>query len=233
MHKNGSPRPAIIRDRGLFLRALQNCAPEFWRSFRQSCLEGDRLSPKEWAICARVEDDWLIQVLRDTLARWIEQPDHGGSQLQPGYEWFVYAESIPIAPFAPTFDNPYLLFNGRTPRPELTTNIEGPERKAIARSQRIETADEFGRRMTEQFKKQLAEHKACLRHVSPAGDNRSQRSDHAEWTALVFSRRATVAEIAEKWLSLVRNEDAYATVHKGVERFSADIGLSIGKWTKT
>jgi len=56
---------------------------------------------------------------------------------------------------------------------------------------------------------------------------RGQRSDHAEWTALVFSRRATVKEIAEKWPALRGNDDPYATVHKAVTRFAQDIDLSL------
>jgi len=47
-----------------------------------------------------------------------------------------------------------------------------------------------------------------------------QRSDHTEWTALVFSRRAIVKEIAEKWPALRGNDDPYATVHKAVTRFA-------------
>jgi hypothetical protein len=235
MQNSGASRPdlGIIRDRGLFLRALQNCAPEFWQSFQKSALQGDCLSAEEWATCVHVVDDWFIQVLRDTLARWKAHPEHGGSQLHEGYDWFVYGESIPIEPFAPTFDRPFLLFNGPTPRPESSTDIGRQDRDEIARLQRAETPDEFGVRMSQQFTKQLTEYKKYIRHVSPAADNRTQRPDHAEWTALVFSSRATVAEIAENWPGLGRNKDAYATVSKAVKRFAADIDLTIEDWTRT
>src|SRR5690349_4191651 len=105
MHETDSPAPAIIRDRHLFLRALQHWVPEFWRGFHHGAVdspEGGRLSAEdcgayaeEWASHVGIRDRWLVQVLKDTLARWIEQPDDGGAQLQPSYEWFVYSEAIP------------------------------------------------------------------------------------------------------------------------------------------
>jgi hypothetical protein len=231
-NSHSSPPPSIVLDRNLFLRALQNCNPGFWNGFRRSALEGvdgDRLSPEEWATCAGVVDGWFIQVLRDTLARWIAQPDHAGSSLQPGYEWFVYVEYVAMQPFAPTFDDPYLLVNGRTPKPDLSTNIRQMDRAEITQSLRIETVREFADRMTKQFGKQLAAHKKYLSHLAQA-DLCGERTKHAEWVALVFSGK-TVAEIAEKWEGLQNNRDPYSAVHKAIARFAVDIGLT-RTWTE-
>ena len=241
-------KPEIIRDRYSFLHALQQAeesllnefeerpgdpVPGFWNGLHRSCVEGD-CPVEKWAALAGVVDDWFIQVLRDTLKRWLEQPAHGGCRLQPGYQWFMYGEQIPVSPFAPTFDQPYPLSNGYFVPESIITDLDRQKRVEITQSQRIETADEFGARMRRQFEEQLAAHKKYIRHFSRQGDNRDQRRDHARWTALLFSRRATIARIAEG-PTLGKNKDAYSTVHKAVQRFARDIGLSLPKqsWAKS
>ena len=75
-------------------------------------------------------------VMLRTGWRWIEQPDDGGAQLQPSYEWFVYSEAIPVLPFSPTFENPYPLFSGRTLRNGAETAADKQNRLEVERSQR-------------------------------------------------------------------------------------------------
>jgi hypothetical protein len=216
--------PAVVRDRYRFLQCLQNVRPDFWRSLRGSCLFGDRLTADEWAVCAEIKDEWLIQVARDTIARWQERPDDGGSKLEEGYEWFDYTERAPIPPFSPIFANAWPLFNGLAA--PVMTDKSGKERRAIAKSQRIETPNEFATRMTKQFRRQLTEYKRKIRHVSPQGDNRAERGTHAIWTALVYSGRNTFEEITSA-PSLQNNQDSYATVQKAVKRFAKHIKLTL------
>ena len=66
-----------------------------------------------------------------------------------------------------------------------------------------------------------------LRQLAAQNDLRGQRKEHAQWTALVEFGHRTVAEIAERWPTLLRNKDAYSTVHKAVGRFASDIRLTI------
>jgi hypothetical protein len=234
--------PAVIRDRGLFLAALQHWAPNFWEGLRTCALrdlEAGLLSSddceayaKEWAMHVDIVDDWLIRVIRDTLRQWLDHPEHPGSQLRDGYRWFIYAEEIPLRPFSPTFDRPYPLFSGQTPRQESITEIDPQKHQEICASQQIEPPDKFARRMKKQFNAQLTEHKRYLRNISTQWGNRPERSAHAQWTALLFSESATVGQIAENWSDLGRNQDSYATVYKAIKRYATGIGLSLRKLDK-
>ena len=218
----------ITPDRYLFLCALQHCAPDFWQGLKRSTDYG---TPFEcWAERAGVVDDWLIEVLRMTVTRWREHPEHPGSQLREGYEWFAYPKDNPVVPFAPQFTDPYpKLFSGVFSDPDLNTAQSITQRAAIRKTRDIETPEAFARRMTVQFNKALTDHKKYLRQSIPDNDIRERRTAHAEWTALaIFGQKTdgspiTVAEIVERWPDV----GDYSTVHKAVSRFASDIRLTL------
>jgi hypothetical protein len=221
----------ITPDRYLFLFALQHCAPAFWLGLKKDTDCG--ASVEFWAKHAGVVDHWLIEVLRATVKRWQQHPEHPGCQLVEGYEWFSYRRENPVVPFAPQFTDPLPRFSGTPLDPDLNTAQPITERAAIRATQHVETPKEFARRMRKQFNTKSTEYKKYHRRLTP--DVRKQRREHAEWAALAaFGQKAdgspiTVVEIAEQWPSLKDAEDSYATVYRAVRRFSFDIGLTLPK----
>lgn len=221
----------ITADRYLFLCALQADVPAFWAGLKKSTQFGT--SVERWAEHAGVVDRWLIEVLRATVNRWQEHPEHPGCQLIEGYEWFAYPKENPVVPFAPQFTDPCPRFSGIPLDPDLNTALPIAERLAIRATQQTETPKEFDRRMTQQFNTELTEYKKYYRSLDLGV--RKQRREHAEWTALVAFRQKvdgsliTVVEIAERWPSLADAQDSYATVYRAVRRFSSDIGLTLRK----
>jgi hypothetical protein len=223
----------ITPDRYLFLCALQNAAPAFFAGLKGSIDSGT--SVEDWAEHVGVVDDWFMEVLRATVKRWREHPEHRGSQLAEGYEWFAYPGDDPVEPFAVTFTDPYPQFSGIAADPNTNTAQSIAERSSIRKTWCIETPYAFGRRMKEQFNTALAEYKQYLRRITPLNDIRGQRREHTQWTALLaFGKMAdgspiTIAEIAKRWPTLKRHKDRYATVHKAIHRFASDIGLTFPK----
>jgi hypothetical protein len=212
-------------DRYLFLFALQQCAPDFWQGLKASTDFGT--SVECWAEWAGVVDDWLIEVLKATIVRWRERPDDSGSQLVENYEWFAYPACNPVTPFAPQFADPYPGFSGILLDASLNTYQSIAERAKMRKTQDIETPKAFRKRMTEQYNAAMTAYNKYLRQLAAQNDLRGQRKEHAQWTALVAFGDRTVAEIAERWPTLLRNKDPYSTVHKAVGRFASDIRLTI------
>ena len=229
----GAPAAEVVRDRYLFLRALQSVSPQFWQDLQQSAMKGDHLSADKWAACIGIVDEWLIQVLRDTLAHWVESPQDGGSQLRPGFEWFSYRAEIPVRPFSPVFDNPYPRLIG-IPSEDPGPRIDPYQRGRLIKLQElsgIETPNDFDRRIRRQFQQQLAAYKEYLRHFSPRAETGAERTTRAKWTALVYTRRKTFREVAAEWPGLKRNADTEEVVRNAIARFAHDIRLTLTSTT--
>jgi hypothetical protein len=86
-----------------------------------------------------------------------------------------------------------------------------------------------------EFNRQLADYLARLRPVFSGGAvGMADLVRHAEWTVLVFTRRASYSEIAKRWPGLRhgRYEDPETAVFMAVKRFAARIGLTLPRRRK-
>jgi hypothetical protein len=225
------PSPGVVQGRYLFLRALQHSVPEFFRSLHHGCVRLKH-STSEWSCKAGVTDGWLLQVVEDTVDYWRTKPEHGGSQLLDGWNWFYYRENnAPIRPFVVTIDPPTPIYDG------LWTEDPGPsiEPARLARMAHanlkagVETPAEFKRRAERQFKRQLSEYLKYMKPLSVRGDTSSMRVTHAQWTALVFWGRATTADISKQWPSIHRYQEPEAAVRTAVSNFAKAISLTLPK----
>jgi hypothetical protein len=209
--KTGSARSplAVVLDRHLFLHALQSQRPEWWRGFytAMNLPEPDRLTVDQWAEVAEVVDPWFIDVLNDTEAGWKFHPDSPRAKLVDGYEWFTYqGRDQTVLPFAPEFHNPWPMLMGE--------------------SRALETPDEFEHRMVGQFKHAMKKYKTYIRATSTS---KSERRRDAHLTALRFLGMSP-QEIAQRFPGMMDSNqysDPEDVIRKAVERFSADIGLTL------
>lgn len=212
---------ALLRDRYLFLRALRNARPDFWRGFRSSIQYGTSL--EEWAESVGVVDPWFVEVLRDTRQFWVAHPDSDAAKLADGYEWFCWKSSPSVQAFSPTWKDPYLLRSG-APRIDQIPNFNGSAKKKAAQRFTVETLDAFCSRMRRQFDDQLKVYRGYLKKMVHEGQP-GQRVTHAEWTALVFSG-IKQSQIVRRWPNGHSGLDTF-TVSKAVNRFAKDIGLTL------
>jgi hypothetical protein len=127
------------------------------------------------------------------------------------------------------FDTPY--FISTTPD-DLRERLSGASASELSvllaenkREKWTETPDEFRKRMTDQFEAQLTKYIKSVR--SPYGYQGSASTlQAADWTALAFGR-VPYAEIARWDLSKTPHRAPGNAVRMAVNRFAAEIGLTL------
>ncbi len=215
--------PANRFARLLFLEALQDYWSELWHRLRDEvCLSADPPDLRLWAAKQGkgIVDQWLIGVLRDTVALWKQYPDSPQANLsteapkiysgsQDGSEsqlsnvrWYVYHDQ-------PVITHPGLF--------ELKINVYAGTEQDPSYIRKL-ILDEVKRRWD-----MYAELQREWRNIGEAWPK------HASWTALYLSGRSA-AQIEQQYPKLViSHRDPTGTVFKSVRRFAKAIDLTLPK----
>jgi len=215
-----------IEGRVLFLYSLQTVRPGFWVSFNQMWRAGRRDLVEPWLKDHQITDQWLLEVLCETMLAWDGKPDGPGANLQPGYIWYSCGEegdTPVVGNFRPILTQPYPMYDSdRVLSAEMLQDTCLEELQILCRSAEIETLEAFERRMLSQFRQQLKCYSKRVRSVMGYG-KKAERVKHATWTARVFvgETRAVIAREQR------RNRDAESAVARAVTRFAQAIRLTL------
>lgn len=221
-----------------FVLALRRSYPAFWPSLNQVWREDlDRLG--DWLRQRNVVDQWLIDIVHQTIKAWTRDPSGPNATLQPDHPWYcLFSSAEPqalinskVPDSEPVLDDPYPLWKGPDTGliADAISKASGSELPELLQSFRndewIEPIDDFQKRMTNQFREQLTEY--CKQVRSAYGFKwNPQTESHAEWTAVAFAG-VSYARISEYYLAGAPHQDPASTVRKAVIRFADEIGLTL------
>jgi hypothetical protein len=191
--------------RWAFMEALQ-FETQVWADLRHLQLQGDRAAIARWMSRVGIVDDWFIEIIWETVGHWCSNPNSPAATLEIGSRWFRYPMldkgecQIPL--FSPTFDRPIFLTD----------------------SGKLETPDDFAKRIRGEFETQLSEYVRYLKSVT--GEDHALLRQHAQWTALAFVG-LSYTRISGRFTHLRMSYKPDATVKMAVRRFSERIGLTL------
>jgi hypothetical protein len=198
LEDNDSPR---VAGRFLFLYALRDLWPHFWRSLNLGVWK-KRCDLSTWAETVRVRDDWIIlDAALPTLRFWTANPNSPDAQLEKNHVWFRYFPSEVPARFQPKFSGSW---------PELPQDG-------------IEPIDDFLLRRDEEYREYRRQWRNRFLDVSGQGSRKLKM--HARWTALRFAGES-VSSIADHWHWERELEDPEGTIRRQTDRFMKSIGLT-------
>jgi hypothetical protein len=201
--------------RWAFLEALQLEGKKFWAELRDLEQQGDPGEIVKWMTRTGVTDEWLIEIIWETVRFWHDHPESPRARLEIGHHWFCYplleGARVQIPVFAPMFRMPILGTESMLSWPDGATGT-------------IETSDHFASRMRSEFESQLQEYLRYYRSIT--GEDRTGLRQHAQWTALVFTGLSYM-RIANRFTHLRTSNQPDATVKVAVRNFSEWIGLTL------
>jgi hypothetical protein len=222
--------PIDISGRSALVLSLRRRYPRFWKSLNELWRGRDISAFDAWCSKTGVVDSWLREVCLSTLAAWEADPNGPNAQLTEGYPWYSTADfgTPALVDFSPSFDDPYPKYSSSFgAAPELAARLHstsGSNVRAIIEAMKIETVEDFEKRMRSQFEKQLRAYSKLVR-ASFNYESRPQAHLHAEWTALVFGG-VSVGVISQDETTSAYSPDE-ETVRKAVSRFASRIGLTL------
>jgi hypothetical protein len=191
--------------RFMFMEALQLEHKKFFSDLREVMAKPDEIV--RWMTRVGVVDEWLIEIVWDTLWFWARNPDSPRLRLEPGHRWFRYAlledERVQIPMFDPLFSL-------------------DPVRSSTGQP---EDREQLIARVCSQFESQLRQ---FLRYMdSITGDDCPGLKRHAQWTAMAFAGMSYV-RIAGQFTNVgVKAYSPDDVVKMAVRRFSKRIGLTL------
>lgn len=235
-HRQQTITQTDFAGRTMFLMVLRQRWPSFWKSLNNVWRSRDYKSIQPWLISHSVRDEWLVDVIEQTLNAWERDPDGPNARLEPENLWFFYFEDESEAyDFVPRFTDPSPRYGAKGGQCYTGKNVAvalhqvDPKKLEPIRSEiRVETLKEFELRMKREFNEQLRDYIRQLK-ADDYIDQRSELLKHAEWTVLVMSGMSPV-KIAQNWLGFRNDtniEFPEKTVRLAVKRFAESIGLTL------
>jgi len=238
-------REPDVKARLLFLLALRVEIPHFWATLSQTWQAGTPEALLWWSGKWSVVDEWLLEVVRDTLEYWTSDPNSPDARLDTGYKWFLYRAPYmqEQRPFQFVLQDPRPLQRGPISSgldPRLAQVLPVGKRmteaqrelQAVLDASECEPIEDFKSRARNTFERQLREYgEQFERRLS--FDREPESMKHSIWTAHRFVG-AGYMQIAEKWPGLNRGiskdpEQPDKTVNVAVKRFAERIGLTLPK----
>lgn len=200
-------------------RAVQ---PPFIQRLREVFLEEGWDAAYDYMHAHGVGDEWLFDVLNDSLKAWEKDPEAGLD---------LHSVRSETPPFKPTFEQP------EPAEVQIdSVIIVDADNNAVARDvpdYGLESPEDFAKRLTADFEKQLRAHIKKISDVwhtdprQPQLHRREQLGQHALWTAqrfcgIPFERIAGANPMYDE-----------SSIRKAVTRFSDRIGLTLPTVGKT
>lgn len=238
-------RPPDTKARFMFLLALRVRMPPFWETLHAGVWKAG--TPEAlfwWKAQWNVVDDWLLDVVRDTLEYWGSEPESPDAALNPAYKWFLYRPLLrgDQKSFQLVLENPRPI-EGELAVPlkewaqllpvsclhPSAPNARTAEVAAALESGQSESIEEFKARVLRTCEAQLREYEKDF-HRRLTLEREPEMLKHAVWTVARFCGAGYV-EIADatpgmRWGHAMFPNKA---VSMGVRRFAERIGLTLTK----
>lgn len=242
--------------RYLFLLALRNGWPKFWRSLNAGWRSGEPGWLDRWAREHNVMNEgkhisnrWLLDVVKSTLEYWTDSPDSPDATLQRGCPWFRY----PADRFQPFPEFQPVLTDARPILTPLVADVpaqiaasqqcpigdDSAGKAAIAGVRRlfsVEPIKQCGRRLFMQFKQQWAQYSRKYQRNAEFDRITPQIQAHARWT-MQRMRGDCLEEVARmepnsSFLSVERRANRLETIARQVRRFMREAELRLPPWQR-
>lgn len=238
-------RPPDTRARFMFLLALRR-VPVFWETLHAGVWKAG--TPEAliwWAAKWNVVDDWLLDVVRDTLEYWESEPGSPDAMLDPAYKWFVYRPLLQQdqKPFQLVLENPRPIrgelaiplredWAQLLPVPCLHRSVPDARNREVAaalESGQHESIEDFKARVLRTCEEQLRDYEKDF-HRRFTFEREPEMAKHALWTVARFCGKGYV-QIADATPGMRYGPAMYPNkaVTIGVQRFAERIGLTLAK----
>ena len=201
---------ARYQGRMLYLRALQDEWPEFWRALYRSRDDAD--SFQRWCAEFRVTQPWLGEAALQTLRFW---------QGNPGFVLDEENLEIPVALASPWFryTDPDPLRQVESFEMDLPRPISMPNMQNGAYSHPLESLASYRSRVMQEFRQRLTERCAYLQRRLYWSEPSTWQRD-AKWAAQIRSGKSPDEIAAESGCSVDE-------VNRAARRFARDIDLKL------